>query len=267
MRFPAPAAAFLLFALATTAHGQTGLVGYHQYPQFRVFSGLSGGGFGVLSNGAPSVEGATALATPIGYTLAGHGALSVFSTSRDLDPLRFDSERLQGSANNNNGTGNFMIGGSYKGWKAAASYMVLSTNLDNALNLQISPPVYGRLGISFGVQDVDGGGGASGTSHPGDTDSSRSFFGAATYDFGHSIYGTLGTGSRRFNGIFGNVSAPISKRLRATAEYDGFNFNTGLLYGTGPMRDLGGRLGKTEADVFLGLIDGRYGTIGLTITL
>ncbi len=268
MRSTASAVALLLLAMAATCSGQASLSGKDHYPQFRVLSGLSGGGYGVLPNGTPDTEGAAALSTPIGYTLDGHAALSFFSTSRNLDPFLYDPVRLgSGRQSNNDGTGNFTIGGSFKGWKGAVSFMVLSTHLDSAFNLQVSPPLPGRLGVSFGVQDIDGGGGAAGTNIAGDLRSSRSYFAAATYDIGHSVYATLGTGDRRFKGAFGNVSAPISPRLRATVEYDSFSFNGGLLYGTGPLRELGGRLGKTEADVFLGIVAGRYGTVGLSFTL
>lgn len=264
MRRSALAVTFL--ALTGAVHGQrlANLGGRDQYPQFRVLSGMSGGGYGVLPNGAPSVEGAASFTTPIAFLLDGHAALSFFNTSSDRNPFRF-SERV--GVEDANGTGSFTIGGSYKGWRGAASFVALSKHLDSAFNLQVAPPIRGRLGVSFGVQDVAGGGGASGTNVPGDTDSSRSFFGVATYDFGHSVYGSLGVGDRRFHGAFGNVSAPITRRLRVTAEYDSFTINAGLLYGTGPLRDLGGRLSKTEADLFLGLIAGKYATLGVTVSL
>lgn len=264
MRITGTAVAFLFLTMSASLYAADDLGGKDQFPQFRVQSGLSGGGFGVLPNGRPSVMGAAALTTPIGYTISNHGSFSLFNTSGDSNPFVF---RERNGYEDANGTGTFLIGGEYKGWRGSVGYMILSKNLDAAFNFQVSPPTQGRVGVSFGVQDLSGGGGSAGTGGATDDDSSRSFFGAATYDFGHSVYGTLGVGSRRFKGVFGNASAPITPRLRATVEYDTFNWNAGLLYGAGRIKDLGGRLRDAEANFFLGLVAGKYGTIGVTLTL
>ena len=253
-------------ALPAFGRAQADTLGYRQYPQFRVFSGLPGGGYGVLANGRPSVEGAAALASPIGYTLSGHGALSVFSTSTDASPFRIDTARGQ---NGNNGSLAFSYGSSYQGWRGSAGFFLLSTHGDSVFNFQVSPPLRGRLGVAVGVQDVASSGGASNESidlRPGGAALSRSFYGVGTYDFGRGTYASLGFGDVRWKGPFGNVSTGITKRLRALAEYDGFNFNGGLLYGTGRLDFLGGKASEAEASVFLGAVRGKYGTIGFTIT-
>ncbi|RYD60279.1 MAG: hypothetical protein EOP84_37170, partial [Verrucomicrobiaceae bacterium] len=223
----------LLLGMGSTTSAQGDLSGRQQYPQFRVLSGQPGGGYGVLPNGRPDVGGAAALATPIGYTLGrGSYVFGVFNTGSSLDPFQFDSEDATENTGNGSAFGNFGV--SYRGWNMSVGGMVLSTDLDNVLNLQISPPQRGRVGFSAGIQDFFTTGGASGESIDRRTPLlSRSFFIVGTYDFGRGIYFSLGKGERRFQGLFGNFSLPITERLRAMAEYDSFNFNAGLLYDMG----------------------------------
>lgn len=254
-----------LVSLGSLARAQADTAGYHQYPQFRVLSGLPGGGFGVLPDGTPSIRGAAALATPIGYTMGRlHGAVGLFNTGNDANPFSFDS--FSKTTTQTNGTLQTMIAGSYKGFRGTAGYMVLSREGDAAFNFQISPPLKGRVGVAVGVQDLSGGGGASGTFFRGDDDSSRSLFAVGTYDLGKDSYVSLGTGTRRFEGVFGNVSTPITPRLKAVAEYDTFNFNGGLIYNTGSFRSIGDKSASVEGNIFLGLVRGKYGTIGFTLT-
>lgn len=243
---------------------QVDTLGRRQYPQFRVISGLPGGGYGVLKDGRTSIEGAAALATPIGYTLSSHGAFSVFSTSRDANPFRFDTHRGEVG---NNGSLTFSYGSSFAGWHGSASFFLLSTSGDSVFSFQVSPPLPGRVGVSAGVQDIASSGGSSAEGVSDGGASSRSFYGVATYDFGAGTYGSLGFGDVRWKGFFGNVSTGITKRLRATAEYDGFSFNGGLLYGTGRLGFLGGKAGKAEGTVFLGAVMGKYATLGFTLSL
>jgi hypothetical protein len=260
------AATLALVTMGALARAQDDLAGYHQYPQFRVLSGLPGGGFGVLPNGQPGIRGAAALATPIGYTMGrAHGALGVFNTGSDLNPFSFDFASNETRAQTN-GTLQAMIAGSYQGFRGTASYMVLSSVGDSVFNLQVSPTIKGRVGVAVGVQDLVGGGGASGTNFAGDGDSSSSLFAVGTYDLGRDAYVSLGTGTRRYEGIFGNASALVAPRLRAVAEYDTFNWNAGLIYNTGNWRSIGDKSASVEGNIFLGLVRGKYGTVGFTLT-
>ncbi len=268
MRLLAVLPAILLLGSAPLAYGQQrDLSGKDQYPQFRVLSGLPGGGFGVLPNGQPSINGAAALATPIGYSMGGHGAIGLFNTATNLNPFQFDGK--DATEQHSNGTAEIMAGGSYAGFRGTVSYMVLSTALDGAFNVQVSPPLQGRLGVAFGVQDVGGSGGAAGQgfSLAEDDRSSRSYFAVGTYDLGKHAYASLGVGDRRFRGAFGNVSALINSRLRGIVEYDAYNFNLGVLYNTGPWRGLSEKGRDIESNLFVGLVRGKYATLGLTLTL
>ena len=265
MRLLALAAIGILVGTSALGFGQGSIGGSHQYPQFRVFSGLPGGGYGVLPNGRPSIDGAAALATPIGYSLAGHGALSLFNSSGDNNPFHYDSSGA--TEEGGNGSLAFTVGSSYRGFRGSLGFFVLSRVGDSVFSAQVSAPRTGRLGFAVGVQDIFGGGGASGTGQPNDGDSSQSVYGVGTYDLGGSAYVSAGVGTRRFEKGFVNVSARIAPRLRAMTEHDGFNFNSGLLYGTGPLRALRGKAGEAEATVFLGLVRERYATVGLTISL
>lgn len=262
MRLEAPAATLLLLAMVARAGAQIEIGGRHQYPQFRVFSGLPGGGYGLLPNGTPGIGGAAALATPIGYTLGSHGAIGLFNTTDNSDPLHLDES---GRAESSNGSLQLSYGSSYRDYHASLGVFVLSTARDTAFNVQVSPPRFGRLGVAVGVQDLSGGAGSAGTGYPSDGDSAQSIYGVGTYDFGHGIYASAGIGTHRFDKGFANASAPLTPRLRATVEHDGFNFNEGLLYGTGPFKGLG-RLSDAQATFFLGLVQTRYATVGVTLT-
>lgn len=256
----------MALALFQAASAQSELAGRHQYPQFRTLSGLPGGGFGVLPSGKPGVAGAAALTTPIGYTLGtGDYALGAFNTGSNLNPFEFDF--AGNSREQTNGTGFFMFGLSHKGFRLTSGVTLLSTHGDTAFNFQLSPPNLGKLGVAVGVQDLSGGGGASGTFFSGDKDSSRSLYGVATYEFAQRAYVSLGVGDRRFHGGFGNVSVPITERARAMVEYDGFNFNGGVFYGTGKGLRVGPNDARSELGFFLGLVRGKYATIGATLTL
>ncbi len=261
----------LLLVVPHFASAQADLTGKQRYPQFRVLSGLPGGGFGVTPDGKTSVMGAAALTTPIGYTMGtGSYAVGFFNTSVDSNPFKLDTNGIKssGTTNEANGSAFLMFGLSYKGYRLTASNMILSTNLDNVFNFQFSPPPIGKLGFALGVQDAFDTGGASGEGlDTVDKISSRSLYVVGTYDFGHGVYATLGKGDRRFQGIIGNASAPITSRLRALVEYDGFNFNGGLLYGTGKGLRVGNDNARSELSFFLGTVRGKYGTVGLSFTL
>jgi hypothetical protein len=258
---------FLGLALVSSAFGQDELVGNQRYPQFRVLSGLPGGGFGVLPSGRPSSLGAAALATPIGYTLgSGSYAAGVFNTGKTSNPFRTDIGDNEG-AGNSNGSAFGMMGFSYRGYRLTVGGMVLSTVGDSVLNIQFSPPNFGKVGLAVGVQDAFSVGGAGGGNIDFQRhDSSRSLYVVGTYEIARGAYVSLGKGERRFQGLFGNVSVPVFDRLRALAEYDGFNFNGGFLYNTGRIGRKAGDSNGLECNLFLGTVRGKYGTAGVTFT-
>lgn len=62
-------------------------IGPGQFPQFRNLSGLSGGGYGVDSQGYSSLSGPTAFSTPIAHVLGrGHFRLELAKASFGLFP-------------------------------------------------------------------------------------------------------------------------------------------------------------------------------------
>lgn len=252
-------------ATAPFAQAQVELSGRQQYPQFRVLSGLPGGGFAILPNGKTGSLGANALTTPVGYTLgSGDYALGFFNTANDMNP--FVSDR-GGKENRANGSAYGLAGTSYKGWHLAFGGMILSAHGDSEANLQLSPPSIGRLGIAAGVQDLFNVAGASGEALDlQEHDISRSFYVVGTYEVSRGSYVSVGKGERRFQGVFGNVSVPVTDRLRAMVEYDSFNFNAGLLYSLGKIADLPPNSAKASASIFLGAVRGKYGTAGVSFT-
>jgi hypothetical protein len=58
------------------------------------------------------------------------------------------------------------------------------------------------------------------------------YYGVATKQFtlsGKNVHATLGYGSGRFlSTVFGGISVPLSDQFSFAAEYDGFQFNTGV---------------------------------------
>lgn len=252
-------------AMAPFASAQAELAGRQQYPQFRVLSGLPGGGFAVLPNGKTNSLGAAALTTPIGYTLgSGDYALGFFNTGVDNNP--FVSDR-GGTEQKANGSAYGLGGISYRGWHMALGGMILSAHGDSEANVQISPPNIGRLGLSLGVQDLFDVAGAGGELIDSVVhDSSRSFYVVGTYGIGRGSYVSVGKGERRFQGLFGNVSVPVSDRLRAVVEYDCFNWNGGLLYSLGKTAKFGPNSTTVSSSLFLGAIRGKYGTAGISFT-
>lgn len=233
-------------------------------------SGLAGSAFPVGKDGLPSYEGAMALSTPIGYSLtkwsfvAGIGSLS-FDTS-----LRFPGGRE--NQRRTNGTAQFMVGvplGS--AGDLTVSYMVLSSILDNALNVQFTPGKQeGKLRYSIGVQDLGGGGGSAGEQHPNDGDSSRSFFSVTTYEISPGTHVSVGTGTNRFKSVFGNISTSLGANMKGMVEYDAFNWNVGVAYRLGALGRLSGETydkpaRTADAHLFVGLVRGKLLFWGLNV--
>ena len=248
----------LLTVLASAiVHAQVG--GQGQFPQFRSMSGLPGSGYGVLADGKIDPLGAWSLSTPIAYSLkpyqfsVGAGSLSPNSRPRFFDTTSGESR--------GNGTGQITVGlplGKYG--TGTYTLMILSGKMDNASNFTYSPPGQtGPLRFGIGVQDIGGGGGTQGEGiNHQDPGNSRSFFAVATFEGPQGLHASLGAGSTRFDGVFGNASANITPRTKAVVEFDTFNWNYGIGY------DLG-RFGKglfpgneSGGSMFLGMIRGKF---------
>jgi len=242
---------------AAIAPAQAGLSGKGQYPQARTVSGLAGGGSAVRPNGSLGMNGAMALSTPIGYTLAsGRAVLMGGATSADSQWRWFDGDV---TVNGSNGTAAAMIG-SKLGNVGFTVSLVQTSRLseDRIINLQVSPfgPV-GRASLSIGAQDLLD----QTVTTPNFYESAQSFFAVATYDAGSGVFISAGHGTKRFGKGFASMSAPVMRRTRAMAEHDGYGWNYGLgLDLTDPSTD-----GVGQPTLFIGLCQGRYATWALSM--
>ncbi|MBS1718664.1 MAG: hypothetical protein JSS72_13130 [Armatimonadetes bacterium] len=250
---------FALLSLAACLSAQGELSGPREYPQFRTLSALPGGLFGVLPGGKPDFSGAMAISTPIAYALGSrHFAAGLGNTSVNSRFAFFDKHGS--STNTSNGTGFVMGGVTTPVGELCGTYMVLSSKGDQVYNFQFSPRMEGKVRVGVGVQDAGSHGGASGdpldfTLHY----TSRSYYSVATADLGKGNYASVGYGDQRFGGVFGNVSAQVTPKLKALVEYDVFNWNFGLAT---PVYQRNG----ATATLFAGMIRGKYATWGLTAT-
>jgi hypothetical protein len=227
-------------------------IGPGQFPQFRNLSGLSGGGYGVDSQGYSSLSGPTAFSTPIAHVLGrSHLRLEIAKASFRLLP--------DFSGRGSNGTALISYGQTVGRLNILFSDMFKSGDLDQSYNCQIQyiPSPGAKWVGSIGVQDWNGNGGAAGTGVPGDNSVSRSVFGVVTYRWDtreNPVYLTLGAGRHRFRSLFGSVSYQVSGPMRTWAEYDGFGVNLGVLL-TARTR----RYGRpVELNTTLGLLRGKY---------
>lgn len=252
-----------LVACGAMSQAQAELSGRDRFPQFRGLSGLSGGGFGVTREGKPSFAGAMTYTTPIGYTMGGTSiafGAGLISIDRSF---RFGGFSESTTTRDGNGTG-FVLGGfNLPGaGRVAAGFSLLSGLGDNISTLQFSPNLEGRIQFSAGCQDMGGSGGSAGEGRPGDSDSSRSFYAAATSEVTQGVFLTAGAGTRRFQKGFGSLSAQISPKFKALVEHDGWNLNFGVAYNPGPLYKVdnwdAARVRTAELTMFAGLIQGRY---------
>ena len=262
--------ALTAFALASLASAQKDMIGRDQFPQFRNLGGLAGNLVPLNPDGSPNYFGALSLSTPVAYTLsnwhgiAGYGLMSFDMTLRAPGK---DNQR------NTNGTAQFMLGapsGAYG--QFMASYMILSHLGDGAFNFQWSPGRQtGKARWAVGLQDLRGNGGSAGENIAGDSESSTSFFSVTTYAIDEKTHVSFGTGTRRFKGVFGNISTNITDNLKATLEYDAFNWNFGVAYKLTSILKLQGEgydSASRHVDVhtFLGVVRGKSLFWGLGVS-
>jgi len=246
----------VLISLPLGLLAQSELTGKDLFPQFRVLSGLPGGGFAIGKDGVPSINGALTFTTPIGYSLGARRFAATFgSVSFDRRFRALDS----GGSNNHGGSGNgtlaLMAGFEIPKWgRFTLSHTYISSIGDNAQNLQWQLPLREtKVGVSLGVQDITGKGGSSGDKLPGDGGSSRSLFVSGTMKAGPG-YISAGIGTRRFRNGFASYSLPIANRLNAMIEYEGWHWNAGLAVRLG---EIGGSP-QVQATAMIGLVRGKY---------
>lgn len=249
------------FAFSCLAAAQKDMIGRDQFPQFRNLGGLAGNMVPLNPDGSPNYFGALSLSTPVAYTLSNwHGSVGYGLMSFDMT-LRAPGKDNQ---RNTNGTAQFMLGapsGPYG--QFMATYMILSHLGDGAFNFQLTPGRQaGKVRWAVGLQDLRGNGGSAGENIAGDSESSTSFYSVTTYAINEKTHLSLGTGTRRFKGVFGNISTNITDNLKATLEYDAFNWNFGVAYKLGSIMKLQGEGYDTpgrsvDAHTFLGVVRGK----------
>lgn len=212
------------------------------------------------------------ISTPVAYSLGNlHFDVGLSNTSSSAGKLAFDQNQQ-----NTNGTSWVMGGIATPLGDLTASYMVLSRIGDSAFNFHFSPRMFNperdkyaadirRVDFGFGIQDAFNTGGASGQAIDNATGggNSTSVYAVGTYRFSEDIYASLGTGTNRFRGLFGNVSANMTPYAKAILEYDRFNWNYGIALKAGEFSTGENRTGHIS--VFLGEIRGKYLTWGVNL--
>ncbi|MCB8932719.1 MAG: hypothetical protein H6534_04680 [Chthonomonadaceae bacterium] len=254
-------AMLLAFALclSAAASAQSELVGEGQFPQTRTLSALPGGVIGVLPDGTPSFRGASALSTPIAFSLSNwHYAFALGTTSATALPRFFERDKT-GEFNDANSTAYGMVGIPSRFGSFTVSLMLISRLLkETTINVQWTPSGQrGPVTVGYGVQDLWN---TSGTHVPFESRSATSHFVVATAKLPRGGYASLGTGTQRFNGVFGNVSLPVAERWKAIAEYDTYNWNGGVAYDMGRLSNPLAPRRPMEATAFFGYVRGKYAT-------
>jgi hypothetical protein len=225
-----------------------------QFPHFRDLSGLPGAGFGVSASGQPTIEGAMAISTPIGFSLA-PGTFDIGLSCRSVDNQpRFFQFSSPGN-DISSGTGQVMGGFRTPLGSLTVALEVLSSRLDSVANAQLQLPLkWDKGGVSVGIQNIWNRPEAASQGVVGEHDLSRSYFAVATWEFSKSSFISLGDGDVRFQGVFGSISAMPAKRFRVLAEYDTFGWNPGVAYSLGQVPNLGTHYDKNEATIAFSMI-------------
>jgi hypothetical protein len=231
----------------------------NHYFQLRDMSGLSGSEFGVTYLGVPSIWGAMAFSTPIGFSL-GSGVFDVGANSKSRDNLPRPINFHEGANNKSDGTAQFMAGLGTPIGNFTGTLEVVSSAFDQVYNGQWQLPLHLKnAGVSVGCQNITD----RHESAPGFTGTNRSYFGVGTYQFAHGDYISLGVGSARFKGGFGSICGMITPRLKGLVEYDTFGYNPGLGYSFGKVKGLGNDYDHNDVVLFLGFVKSQYATVGL----
>lgn len=248
-----------VLSVATLAYAQSELVGDGQFPQTRTLSGLPGGVIGVRPDGTPSFRGAAALSTPIAYSLSNwHYAFALGTTSASSSPRFFERDE-GGEFNKANSTAYGMVGIPSRIGAFTVSLMLISRLLkETTINVQWTPTGQrGPVTVGVGVQDLWN---TSGTHVPFESKSATSSYLVATAQLPDGIFASLGTGTQRFEGVFGNVSVPLADRWKVLAEYDAYNWNGGVAFDLGRLGNPLAPKRPLEATAFFGYVRGKYAT-------
>lgn len=244
---------------AAGAWAQSDLVGDGQFPQTRSLSALPGAVVGVLPDGTPSFRGASALSTPIAYSLSNwHYAFALGTTSASGLPRFFERDKTR-EFNDANSTAYGMVGIPSRLGSFTVSLMLISRLLkETTINVQWTPPGQrGPVTFGYGVQDVWN---TSGTFVPFESKSATSHYLVATMPLPCGGYASLGAGTQRFGGVFGNVSVPLGRRWKGLVEYDVYNWNGGAAYDLGSVHNPLASKRPMEATAYFGYVRGKYAT-------
>src|SRR5579862_3477460 len=126
---------WMVFAVLLAAQAACAQSNLGKYFQLRDMSGLPGGCFGLTVDGVPSIKGAMAFSTPIGFSLgSGVYDAGVASKSRDNAPRFINTH--SGVNNNSDGTGQFMAGLGTPFGNFTGTIEVVSSELDQLYNAQ-----------------------------------------------------------------------------------------------------------------------------------
>jgi hypothetical protein len=246
----------LLVLVPTVVQAQSDLVGKDRFPEFRHYAGLPGTIIGVDEAGKLGPKGAMGISTPVAHSLGrNQWAFGIGNTSF-RGGLRFFEDK-NGLAD---GTAWGLVGFTTKAGEFSLGGMLLSTQRDNVMNLQFTPrTTWDNLKVAVGVQDAFNTGGSAGESIdlPNGGGNSRSLYAVATVKLLEGAYASLGTGTRRFQGAFGNVSAEIARGFKGVIEYDTFNWNYGIAAEVAQVKVADREL---SWNVFVGQIRGKYWT-------
>ncbi len=239
-----------------------------EYMEFRFHAGLPGNQSGVTPAGRIGAAGAVQMAIPVAYTPAKYGFVIDANTGmsgRSLT-LEYHDDEVNGSLS-------FGLGLLEPGRGLYVSYM--ATSISNEPVWALQHQLYGRpaeyapdgkgdtLGIAIGGIDLNNQR-ASSSSAPRDGDA-RSFYVVATDQLAagsDTLYGTLGVGTGRYEGLFGGLCYRPDDRFAVFAEYDSLGVNCGMTYA---LKDADSRdnfilfLGAAEADT-------RYTSYGVSYT-
>lgn len=233
---------------------------FEEFPQFRYSSGLPGGGYGVTPEGGVGFNGALQMNIPVAYTpSSGNYTVSAVSAATN------GGVELGMAGPDVNGT--LTVGLGFGPPEAGLYVGLMATGKgdwgEQAHNVQyqLLRETAKRPAVAVGVVDVFDMRPAKQSEifEPG----GRSFYVAATRRAGsasHPLYYTLGFGNGRFNNRpFGGVSYQVTNRVKASAEYDGWNPNVGAAWDFVRHDDLHGLLN-------IGVVDMNRLTVGVTLT-
>ena len=243
--------------VGSLAQAQNNLYGPGQFPQFRDMAGLSGNGFGVLRDGRIGIRGALSLSTPIAHVIGNNQAV-VGLSGRSVDTqFRWINTTTTDQSQKADATGQLMYGVTTPYGNIAYTHLVVSAFFDSVINLQFQPKLNcEKLALSVGVHNLADRPHAAGDTFLEDQALSRSWFVVGTYELGEGNFVSLGKGDVRYKGVFGSVNAQIGNSYKGFAEYDSFNWNYGVVYGTALGK------GKRPTNLFItaAMVAGKHAT-------